>query len=440
MEKHNLGCEIMEKFNLTNLSSKIKRGIGDKRNQKAVRYEVRNHILSRINILTQKAQYFIFEESYVETEWKDMISVHYINTSYHTNNIVMRVHLFSREEFSSEYYLGFFTLRTIDEISYMLSFIYPNWKNLKFLNNTYVMTYNKKVHIAGKTLDMDTYPILVQDNMVISCAQAALLSMSKYLHNKYDYKCIRILDINQNYLYGAKKAFPAKGLDALQMLEILRNYNIGVDYNVINKKDLPRYQQYIEYTIESALPVLFGVVFENDGEIVRHVIQIIGHQNVGKNKKYVILDDSGCLLNALNGTRDFVAVISLEEIFSIMQGESNFIIYPIFDRVYTLYDDIKVNIQNFMEYKDFEEVFETIKNEDARCFLADNTRIKEHIAKAGITYDKSMPHYMWCYEMKLEGDFFICFIMNPTYHAKTTKMIIEVVCITNEQITLLDKI
>lgn len=113
--------------------------------------EINEYIWPRLDFLKGKSgssRYFLIEESYVETEWKDMISVHYINTSYLFSNTVMRVHIFMRKEVSNEAYMGFFTLRKIDEVRIMLSFIYPNWERIAYQRkHLYVMTYLKKVHI-----------------------------------------------------------------------------------------------------------------------------------------------------------------------------------------------------------------------------------------------------------------------------------------------------
>lgn len=121
------------------------------------------NIVDRINILYESAKYVIIEEDYVEPEWKEMISKHYIHSAYAKSlkQRVLRIHFLCDDEFVEEYYLGFITLRPIRELSIALSFIYVNWKHSFFDNSTsYVMTYKKDVHYLGKKLTIETYPFL----------------------------------------------------------------------------------------------------------------------------------------------------------------------------------------------------------------------------------------------------------------------------------------
>lgn len=126
----------LQKFNRTNLFNTI-RSMVDIDNS-ILRNDLKQYIWPRLDFLhgrRRDERYFLFEEDYVETEWKDMISVHYINTSYHFKNTVMRVHVFLNNEISNSSYGGFFTLRRINEVQIMLSFIYPNWSNVVYDNN-----------------------------------------------------------------------------------------------------------------------------------------------------------------------------------------------------------------------------------------------------------------------------------------------------------------
>lgn len=136
--------------------------------------QIKKYVLPKLKIFRgkneHKAIYFLEESEYIETEWKDMVSLHYVNTSYKLKNTVIRCHVFSKKQFDNKHYLGFFTLRPIDEIKVMVSFVYPNWNNICIDKNfdTYIMTYNKKVHIRGKTFSIQTYPVFCQDSVVTS--------------------------------------------------------------------------------------------------------------------------------------------------------------------------------------------------------------------------------------------------------------------------------
>lgn len=146
----------MKSFNVTNLVKEIQKNVPVDR--KKLIKEVKDYIWPRLDFLRSHrsrthCRFYIFEDSYVETEWKDMISIHYINTSYRVKNTVMRVHVFNRNVFDEKYYLGCFTLRNIDETKIMLSYIYPNWKNLVWRNQKlHIMTYLKKPILVGNVL------------------------------------------------------------------------------------------------------------------------------------------------------------------------------------------------------------------------------------------------------------------------------------------------
>lgn len=49
---------------------------------KAFKSAFHENVTKRLPILYEKAKYVNIEKSYVETEWKDLISLHYINTTY----------------------------------------------------------------------------------------------------------------------------------------------------------------------------------------------------------------------------------------------------------------------------------------------------------------------------------------------------------------------
>ncbi len=423
--------------------------------------DVNNYIIPRLDFLAGvnniKAPFFYFEESYVETEWKDMLAVHYVNTSYQVSNNVLRVHLFKKAHIAENEYLGCFTMRNIDETQIMLSYIYPNWEKIKFGNKPLnVMTYPKRVHIDGVEIRFCTYPLFVQDNAVVTCAQVCLVSMSKYLHSKYDYSKIRVGNLDNSYYFNKTKIYPSSGLDARQMLEVLYNHNIPVEYWTYESKG-EELREYIDYCVESALPVLVGIRFEEENEIVGHVIQIIGHSDITYGRRYVVYDDSGAYLKCLKeeeaeekvvnrNAEGFVKCICWEQLQKYLEKYGGFIIYPIHEKVYMFYDDFKKHIRDI--------VTEELQNNNSRRILiADNREIKRFLydnivcnkekisamrEEAQRLLKINMPHYLWCceYATKLGN---VLYIANPTYNRITTKNIFlnKEPLISKKQISLL---
>lgn len=459
------------RFNRTNLVNEISKRI--KIDRKILSREVKEYIWPRLDFLHGKnrtsAIYYIFEESYTETEWKDMVSVHYINTSYEVQNTVMRIHLFIAPTLNSDNYIGFFTLRKINEARIMLSFIYPNWANIFYGDQRLcVMTYTKKVHIMGRELILHTYPLFVQDNITVACTQVSMISMTTYLHEKFDYHKIRILNLNDLFSIGKTKTFPTSGLTPAQMIEIFNAYDIPMGQCVTKPENqsLEQYKQchnYIDYTVESSIPVILGMQIKNqDDKIQSHAIQIIGHAQQDRNK-YVIYDDSGYFLRNVMGEEGFVAVIEWETLEKNMKSGKSFILYPIHEKVYLMYDAFKESYTHFLENLNYisrleqEGIFD---KENVRLFLADNRDVKRFLINnvlSGMKEDSkskeielqkkeiekmlriSMPHYVWICELPVEDRFFI-FIADSTYGKSTIKHIFynEIPISVEEQFGLLN--
>ncbi len=438
--------ELLKKFNKTNLVNAILEILPS--DQSKLDAEIDEYIWPRLDFLHGKKpgaeRYFILEESYVETEWKDMISVHYINTSYKVENTVIRVHVFFRKEISKHSYGGFFTLRKIDEPRLMLSYIYPNWSILynhgKLLN---VMTYRKKVHILGHELSYNTYPLFVQDNNTVACAEASMISMSQYLHHKFDYNKIRILDLGKAYSSGKTKLYPANGLRPTQMIEIFNYYKISVGYQIFLNNSASAYEEfrgYIDYSIESGIPVILGLSVSGNGKKEKlHIVQIIGHTKQDR-MCYVIYDDSGFFLKNGLGHDGFVMGVNWSDLKKFIKVKNSFLIYPIHEKVYIPYEVFKDRFWNMYNSSPNLKKLDTtgVTNiADTRFLLADNREVKKFLLKdvqrgtstivTVLNEEKrllqmAMPHYLWVCEIPTDQGY-LFFFANPTYARVTTKNI-----------------
>lgn len=434
-------------FNSENLADAIQNAfpflVQDKSRLKE---ELEKFVFPRLSFMAQDdkgSRVFLFENRYVETEWKDMIGIHYINTSYEMESTVMRVHLFMRGKMQEDDYVGCFTLRTINETQIMLSYIYPNRRYItcdnKVLN---VMTYGKKIHINGQEIVFHTYPLFVQDNATIACAEACLVSMSKYMHSRYDYSKIYVRNINASHHTHKNKVYPSQGLLPTQMLEVLYSHNIQCGYEVYDDDEQQEFKEYIDYCIESALPVLVGLRVESgDSNKTReeqkraeeikyknHMIQIIGHTDAKVGKEYIVYDDSGLYLKSL-GRSGFVGCVSWEKLKESLKVGKDFIIYPIHEKVYFLYDNFKKHVDDLLKRYNMCESGRTmlIDNRDVKKFL--RGKMLENPSISQDIYDEvfrliamDMPHYLWCYEGETSGGYML-FFADPTYNRRTTKNI-----------------
>ena len=77
------------------------------------RQDFDKYITCRFGSIFADAKYVVIEQSYVETEWKDMISLHYINTTYAAKLLprTIRIHFFTAPKLADDECLGFITLQ-----------------------------------------------------------------------------------------------------------------------------------------------------------------------------------------------------------------------------------------------------------------------------------------------------------------------------------------
>lgn len=441
----------MEELTVDNLARRIIKSVSI--GQETLRDELERYIWPRLDFIVgsdENKSFFVFEDSYVETEWKDMISIHYLNTSYNVQNSVMRVHIFGKDKFENDSYVGFFTLRKIDKVQLMLSFIYPDWRKVKCEGKIpYVMTYPKSVHIKGKEFFICTYPLFAQDNITVACSQANIISMTKYLHNKYDMNMLRIRDINKSFSVGKTKLFPTYGINGQQMLEIFSNNNIPVYIKQIGwnndeerQKGEKLFHQYIDYSIESAIPIMIGGCVRNGDIIEKHVVQIIGHAMKDRHE-YIIYDDSGYLIRSISNqeedTNGFVDAIEWKDLYEFIGYKNCFLLFPLHEKVYLQYDDIKdifeltckqsAKINKLVEKK-------YLELDKTRYLLVDNRIMKKFLCELlnedylldaevkdiEATLNQNLPHYLWYCEIPLaNNDGFLFFVADSTFWKNTTK-------------------
>lgn len=404
-------------------------------------YDFRQNIKRKIWPLLSQTRFFIIEDTYTETEWKDMIAEHYIHTKYVTTPTVVRVHLFNGEQDIEAAYLGCFTLRKINNADMVLSFIYPNWNVLCLercnFANSYLITATKRIHIFAEELEIKTTPYFVQDGMVASCAHASILMMTHFLNLRFGYKKIRIKEVNQSYL-SREKMFPTKGLLPEQVMEVLTNNGINVvECELGGTKPSDEEKMGIKGRVKahlrSGMPVMLGI----DG----HGVLIIGFKE--DEDKFLFLDDSGVLIHNINKEKykdskqeydSFISSCSWDYIFDYVEDKPDDLVQflmPVHERIYSDYEDVAYRCsileENIGLTDDCEETIYTVS--DKRFFMIDNVEGKKFINEnildretSGELLDaficREQPHYLWCYEFEFEKEVYIIFI-NTTYNMES---------------------
>lgn len=406
-------------------------------------------ILNRIGLLFDSAQYVIIEENYVEREWKEMIAKHYLHSAYANalREKVIRIHFLDKDDFSEPNYLGYITLRPIEELAIALSFIYINWQKSFWQDNiSYVMTYEKEVHYMGKTLKIKTYPFFSQDSIVTCCADANVIMLTKYFANKFKSAPISIIEMISHNVRNRHR-LPKKISETLlkgMMEELNIPYRVQRFKNVkhFNDNDWERVQINIDTYIESGLPVILGL----EG----HVIQLIGHINLdsGDDKKYIVYDDSGHLekisvSDSSSVKKSFIYLISVSRLRSYLAvckdgRDSFFVLTPEHERVYIDFERYQLFlIEYLLQYavlkkgsiisKMFNDEDELREEVMLRNVLVDNSILKffikeqkNDVQEACIEelLEKDLPHYLWYTEISL-GDDIVCLFADPTMYYGT---------------------
>ncbi len=417
-------------FNLTNITKTICNYIGEESKQKFAETMVDTFIMSRIKIFAKMAKYFVPEEKYIETSWKNMVSLHYINTSYKIKNEVIRIHLFTEKKAESECYLGYFNIRPINELCMVLSYIVPNWDVLKMdvgKKDNYIMLYENYVHLKGNEFKIKTFPFFAQDGIVASCVHANIIMLTHYLNKTYEYKKIILSEIQSDYSIQKTKCYPAVGLVPDQITEIFNRNRIPIKIHYYNKTS-KNFEKIITTYIESGIPVIMG--------LLEHVVLIIGHTLNSKGVyNYIVYDDSGVIVSKINnGNISFVSEISWESIKKIFDeddNELNFIAAPEHERVYMEYSSVAKYFEQHLENSDFFNLISKILPKlelSKRILLVDNSKIKEFLRKNIIMLkdrkylreyesfcNACLPHYVWYCEIIIDGMILI-FLADPTYH------------------------
>ena len=125
-------------------------------------------------------------------------------------------------------------------------------------------------------------------------------------------------------------------------------------------------------------------------------------------------------------TKGFVKVTNWEKLYKAFEKETSFLIYPIHEKVYLLYDDIKEMFT--ARYNTFTELNMLMKNKLAffnstRYLLVDNRAIKKFLREKLFDKDtleiekiqikellkRNMSHYIWYCEVPLSTGGYLIF-------------------------------
>lgn len=396
---------------------------------------VKIFVFDRIGAIVDQAEHYIFEEKYVETTWKEMVSMHYVNTTYLYKPYVARIHFFNTEDkmmLDENHYLGYITIRIINEPSILLSSVVPNFSVFRLSEPTAIMFYKREVHVEMKTFHIKTFDFFAQDGVVASCINADILMFTQFLNKVYGYGRVTLTQMNEGISY------PNPGLGDNEVMSLLKEQDIPVSLQPLRKEasSTVKYKKMIKSYVQSELPVILGF----NG----HVVIVIGiTKTLNEDYKFVIYDDSGYFTASDLGSEmervpgPFLDVVPLEKIETALAKDHNSsLIVPLHQRVYTTFPQVAKTVQYYVELLDRHyqknligvETFSSFQIEDAEYLIVEISALKEFInqnrdflqgsdpeveKKVKDLMESFQPHYMWCAWLSVEEEN-ILIVIDPT--------------------------
>lgn len=405
---------------------------------------LKTYLFPRIQSFLSNYQSYIFEENYVESQWKEMASIHYINTSYNIKKTVARIHFFDCTKKTADTYLGYITLRPFSEYDSILSTVVPNIKKLSKKissdSDISILTHKQSIHINKLNLEIDTFWFFAQDGVVTRCAHADVLMLTNYLNCVYGYNKIPISKMNLKHLYS----FPNDGLDEFEILKLLDENDIPAkiysleENNILNPKDL------IKVYVESGLPVIIG--YEN------HVVLIIGIKYLnGEDFSFVLYDDSGSFSQS-EGDMKYGNFISVHTWDDIRVKKDKCIIIPVHGRLYMQYPVVRTLLNRYLNVLIYGNDNEDENNDvftkipGIQTILVEtgylknffekykkNLQVKDNNKTAYKNFKKDTQlHYVWVTWFNLDNDNKMVVLTDPTLNENSIHLFMPYILFNKE--------
>jgi len=241
----------------------------------------------------------IVEDRYIDKEYLDEFSRYYSTVFKNYEKCCVRLHFFkdnirknvfgfdddnvklffdrSFTEQLQDQYLGFCVIRPLERNRVSRTVIKPYIENV---NEEFILSQSEAtVNLNGTNLKAHGMPFLQQDAQSGVCANASLVMLSQYMHEKYKYQTCTAPEatIMANDYFGFQRAFPNKGLRIEQIVGVLIKLGYSPVVYSAGKTDpaeREKLKKIVYYYLESELPVILII---NIGGIILHSCLIIGH-------------------------------------------------------------------------------------------------------------------------------------------------------------------
>lgn len=298
-------------------------------------------------------------------------------------------------------------------------------------NKSYLILGEFKVNLVGNEILTVAFPWMYQETDISVCAHVATWSIIRYFGNKYkNYADICMSDIIEKTPEYMNRKIPSKGLNLLQIPEILRQFGFSPLLIQKNNKD-EFYNELIAY-IESGIPII-GVMTKRG-----HAISVLGHGNID----YDLLDQkvgqgliyNSELINSLVVNDDnYLPYIEVEKSLTKINiqysiEDIDYAVIPLYDKMQLEYGIVEAKITDYINTGHLDYISDKV----VRIYITSSNSLKEKALKTtnmndelkNIILHMNMPKFIWCAD--------ISSIEEYKKSLTSSKIIIDTTCCTYE--------
>lgn len=351
------------------------------------------------------------EYPYYDIDYLSTFYIHYARKLKNYEKKCCRLHILQREE-----YYGYIVLRpTVRGTKLGRTLINPR---ILINEKAYLALFEFKVHIAGNSMSISSFPWKSQETDISVCAHTATWTILRYFGNKFkDYVDTNIGEIVKitNNDWGRKT--PSIGLNPVQVSDIFKAYGFSPLILQCEKELDDEFCAEVMAYIESGLPMV-GFLYPR-----RHAVSIIGHGSMNVD----ILDDPILVKSIIDSDIGVVPHSRLVNDFYIMDdnlfpykrmkigwadsncdvkygsAELKYCVVPLYNRMQLVYNEVYARFKTWMREKAMKwetpcvsRIYITSAN-SLKSEALNSEDMNEHLIE--VIINLSLPKFVWCIDL-----------------------------------------
>ena len=349
----------------------------------------------------------IIEYPYRDYDFSSVYSSFYVKKYREVSRDCVRIHLFSNNELSQEFYKGFIVVRDSIIDSRGRALLDP-----KFLiqqRKAYIVRTEMKANIAGTPFVIDTFPWMAQDTDIAICAHIAIWSIVNYYANRYPfYKMSSIGQISEATPQYLGRKTPSEGLNLLQISDLL-SLN-GFHPLIIAKRslvDIDFFRAVYAY-IESGIPLVSAMTKKE------HAVAIIGHGEINEEG---ILQSTELIISVADHVNEYIISDDNELPFTMIEKDGSsytfndldHVIVPLYEKMYLNASIVYTRVTGLLE----SQVLNIEEHCVLRVYLTSVRSLKREVANNGsmnvdlknILLTLPLPQFVWCADICTKDEY-----------------------------------